>query len=205
MGCRNIPLALYWLISVNASAQKLSFIPDYLIGHRSLTYLHIINYHVNPRWKLNNLTLFDSEYNDNRNNIYFIRNSVSYHFSNKIAANVGIGIKNPGSFITLSGQYKYSKPEFILFYSIGVTYQNGFTLEQSLSAEFNLFQSESFQLYISALAIANLSIKEYQRGVQMIRLGLRRKSFSYGLALNMDQFNNRKALENAGIFIKYNL
>lgn len=205
MGYRHISLALYWLISVKLSAQKLSFIPDHLIGHRSFTYFHNINYQLSQRWKVNNLTLFDSELKENRNNIFFIRNTLSYNFSKNIAANFGIGIKNPGSFLTLSGQYKYFNPKFTFSYSLGVTFQSGFTLEQSLSFEFILFQSKSLQLYTSALAIANINTREYQRGLQMIRLGVRIKSLSWGLALNMDQFNNRSGLENAGIFFKYNI
>lgn len=175
-------------------------------GHRSLTYLHNINYRVNEKFRLNNLTLFDTEYREDMHNIFFIRNMLSYSPGGKLAFNAAAGVKNPGSFFTVSAQYTINRPTGFLAYSIGATYREGYTLEQSLAAEYAPYLAKDLQAYGSLLVIANITLKEYQRGLQFVRLGLKDKNASYGLALNLDQFNNNsKTLENAGIFFKYHL
>jgi len=205
MKSKHIWFVLIWFYSGKLIAQSLNYLPDMVIGNRSFTYLHNINYHFNDRVKINNLTLFDTEYKVNKSNIYFIRNTLSYNFSKNISLNTAFGIKNPGSFFTVSAQFRTQKPTYSYAYSLGATYQRGLTLEQAISLEVSPQLTENFRLYFNVLAIANLKYKEYQRGLQLIRLGLKEKKASYGLALNLDQFNNNiKTLENTGIFIKYN-
>lgn len=205
MKSKHIWVVLIWIYSGKLSAQPLNYLPDMVIGNRSFTYLHNIKYHFNDRVKINNLTLFDTEYKVNKSNIYFIRNTLSYNFSKNISLNTAFGIKNPGTFFTFSGQFRTQKPTYSFAYSLGTTYQRGLTLEQAMAFDFSPHLTEKLRLYFSFLAIANLKHKEYQRGIQLIRLGLKEKKASYGFALNLDQFNNNtKTLENTGIFIKYN-
>lgn len=205
MKSKHIWLVLIWFYSSKLIAQSLNYLPDMVIGNRSFTYLHNINYHFNDRVKINNLTLFDTEYKVNKSNIYFIRNTLSYNFSKNISLNTAFGIKNPGSFFTVSGQFRTQKPTYSFAYSLGTTYQSGLTLEQAMSFDFSPHLTEQLRLFFSFLAIANIKHKDYQRGIQLIRLGLKDKKASYGLALNLDQFNNNtKTLANTGIFIKYN-
>ncbi len=184
-------------------AQPLSYGPDVVAGHRSFTYLHNINYHFTDRLKVSNLTLFDTEYQEDKNNIFFVRNTLSYNFTSQLALNGAVGVKNPGSFLTLSAQYRKAAPTGSFSYSIGATYQKGITLEQALSIEYMPYLSHKVQAYVSLLAIANVNLEGYQRGLQFIRLGVKEKLIGYGLAVNLDQFDNsRKTLENAGLFIK---
>ncbi len=184
-------------------AQPLSYGPDVVGGHRSFTYLHNINYHFTDKLKVNNLTLFDTEYREDKNNIFFVRNTLSYNLTRQITLNGALGVKNPGSFLTVSAQYRKVTPTGSFGYSIGTTYQKGFTLEQALSFEYAPYLFRRIHAYISLLAIANITLEEYQRGLQFVRLGVKEKLVSYGLAINLDQFDNsRKTLENAGIFIK---
>ncbi len=114
-------------------------------------------------------------------------------------------MKNPGSFFSVSVQYKITRPTYLFSYSIGATYQKGYTLEQAVAAEYAPYLAKKLQAYCNLLLIANITLKEYQRGLQFLRVGLKEKNISYGLAINLDQFNNnRKTLENTGVFIKYN-
>ncbi len=201
---KHIAFVLLWFFSIKLTAQQLTYVPDIVIGHRSSTYLHNVNYQFNSKIRVNNLTLFDTEYKEYKNNIFFIRNTLSYNIPKKISLNAEKKKKNPGSFFTISAQYRMLKPTYSFAYSIGTTYQKGFTLEQSISIEYYPTLTENLQLYFNFLAIANVNLEEYQRGLQFIRLGLKEKKVSYGLFLNLDQFNNNiKTLENAGTFIKY--
>lgn len=185
--------------------QELFFEPEMLAGHRSLTHLHLVKYNFNNRVSVNNLTLFDTEYSTNSNNIFFIRNTISYNLRNGIIANTAIGVKNPGHFATVSLQYKYSIEQLSVSYSVGTTYQKGFTLEQSLITSYTPKISKNLKAYFNLLAIANINTKEYQRGLQQLRIGLINKSTKYGLGVNLDQFNNAtKTLFNIGLFIKHN-
>ncbi len=199
---------LLLFLSIKLNAQKINYSPEIVIGHRSYTYLHNINIPVNNKIKINNLTLFDTEYESFKgtsNNIFFLRNSISYNLSKSIAINAAAGIKNPGTFFSVFSQYRKSNQDFSFGYSIGFTYQKEFTLEQSLNFEYYPRITEEIRAYISLLAIANINLKEYQRGLQFFKIGIRLKKSGYGLFVNLDQFNNnKKNLENAGFFIKYN-
>ncbi|TZF93676.1 hypothetical protein FW781_18465 [Chryseobacterium panacisoli] len=191
--------------SLNLNAQKLSYTPDLVLGHRSYTYMHNVNYQLNERLKLNNLTLFDTEYTKDKENIFFIRNTLAYSFTKRLSANAAFGIKNPGAFFSAYLQYKIVQPGYSLAYSIGTTYQKGFSLEQSISFEYTPYLTGNLKGYFSVLAIGNLDDSGYPRGLQFIRLGVKQDKMMYGLASNFDQFNNgKKTLENIGAFIKYN-
>ncbi|KFF26562.1 hypothetical protein [Chryseobacterium vrystaatense] len=187
------------------TAQQLSYTPDIVLGHRSYTYMHNINYQLNDRLKINNLTLFDTEYTKDKNNIFFIRNTLSYSLHKRFNMNAAFGIKNPGAFFSMSAQYRITASSFSFSYSIGATYQKGYSLEQSVSFEYAPHLKENIKGYFSVLAIGNLDDSGYPRGLQFIRLGLKQDKIMYGIATNFDQFNNaEKTLENIGAFIKYN-
>ncbi|SMC39318.1 hypothetical protein [Chryseobacterium sp. YR221] len=192
-------------VSTQLNAQKLSYTPDLVLGHRSYTYMHNVNYQINERLKLNNLTLFDTEYTRDQDNIFFIRNTLAYSFTKKISLNGAFGVKNPGAFFSLYAQYRMVQPSYSFSYSIGATYQKGFSLEQSISFEYTPQLRENLKGYFSVLAIGNLDNTGYPRGLQFIRLGVKQDKMMYGIASNFDQFNNsKKTLENIGAFVKYN-
>ncbi|MGG7550016.1 hypothetical protein ACQ7CX_05260 [Chryseobacterium arthrosphaerae] len=191
--------------ALGLNAQKLSYTPDLVLGNRSYTYMHTINYQLNDRLKLSNLTLFDTEYTRDRENIFFIRNTFAYNLSKKLSVNAAFGMKNPGAFFSAYVQYKITRSTYSLSYAIGTTYQKGFSLEQSVSLEYTPYLKESLQGYFSILAIGNIDNSGYPRGLQLIRLGVKQNKMMYGVATNFDQFNNgKKTLENIGAFVKYN-
>lgn len=205
MKARFIAITALASVSLNLNAQKLNYTPDLVAGHRSYTYMHNVNYYFNDRLKLNNLTLFDTEYTRDKENIFFIRNTLAYHLTKKISINAALGMKNPGAFFSAYIQYRIAKPIYTLSYSIGTTYQKGFSLEQSVSFEYMPHLKENLQGYFSVLAIGNLDGSGYPRGLQFIRLGIKQDKMMYGIASNFDQFNNgKKTLENIGAFVKYN-
>lgn len=205
MKAKIIAITALALFSLPLNAQKLNYTPDLVLGHRSYTYMHNINYYFNDRLKLNNLTLFDTEYTKDKENIFFIRNTLTYNLSKRFSINAALGMKNPGAFFSAYVQYRISKPLYSFSYSIGATYQKGFSLEQSVSVEFTPYLKENLQGYLSVLAIGNIDNSGYPRGLQFIRLGVKEDKIMYGIASNFDQFNNaKKTLENIGVFVKYN-
>ena len=186
-------------------SQELSFTPDVVFGNRSMTYKHLLIYHLDSKLSLDNLTLFDTEYEGDTNTIYFIRNNVSYKLSEKTRVNTSVGIKNPGAFGSLSLSFFSRTPHFSANYTAGGTYQDGVSFEQSLVISYYPNLGRNHQAYINILATGNLSSKGYIRGLQQFKLGIRKEKLITGLALNLDQFNNsRKKLKNTGIFFKYN-
>ncbi|TLX25365.1 hypothetical protein FE904_12165 [Chryseobacterium indologenes] len=205
MKAKFIAITALAAVSSGLSAQKISYTPDIVVGHRSYTYLHHINYQLNDRLKLNNLTLFDTEYTKDKENIFFIRNTLAYNLSKRFIVNAAFGMKNPGAFFSAYLQYKITHPTYSFSYSVGTTYQKEFSLEQSVSFEYTPYLKENLQGYFSVLAIGNLDHSGYPRGLQFVRLGIKQDKMMYGLASNFDQFNNgKKTLENIGAFVKYN-
>lgn len=192
--------------TTKSNAQSVSFSPEKVLGNRSTAYQHFISYSFDETWSINNVTLFDTEYNTDKNNIFFIRNMLSYKLNQQIKVNAAFGIKNPGAFATLNAQYQYTTTNFKLSYSIGNTYQNGFTLEQNLILNYTPTLSKNFKGYINLFAVVNTNLKQLDRGIQQLRIGIKKERLIIGLALNLDQFTKgKKTLENFGAFIKYNI
>ncbi len=189
-----------------ASAQSISYSPQILIGHRSTAYLHIIDYKINSKFSFNNLTYTDSEFNSDKNTIFFIRNTGSYALTKRLFLNLAVGVKNPGKFATTSLQYLYIKNNFFTGYSVGTTLQNTFTLEQSLSFRYSHLIKNQLKAYYSLLIIFNTANHQLDRGIQQVRVGINQKQSTYGLGANYDQFNNTsRTLFNVGIFFSHNI
>lgn len=191
--------------SLTSNAQSVSFSPEIVIGNRSVGYQHFAGYKFNNSWSINNVSLFDTEYTNDKNNIFFIRNMLSYNLNKHFKANAAIGIKNPGVFATLTSQYQYISSSFKLNYAIGSTYQDGFTLEQTLILNYTPMLSKTIEGYINLFAVVNTNLKVLDRGIQQLRIGIKKEKLTTGIAANLDQFNKaEKTLENFGVFIKYN-
>ncbi|GGK34251.1 hypothetical protein GCM10007962_30870 [Yeosuana aromativorans] len=203
---RYLNLTVFIIFETLASnAQSVNFYPEMVLGNRSTSYQHVIGFKINDTWSLNNVSLFDTEYTNDRNNIFFIRNTLSYKLNNHFKANAAFGVKNPGAFATLTSQYQYTVPEFKLSYAIGSTYQNGFTLEQTLSMNYTPSLTKNIQAYVNLFVVVNTNLKVLDRGIQQLRIGVKKKQLITGIALNLDQFiKAEKTLENFGLFIKYN-
>lgn len=192
-------LFLITLFNIKAFAYN----PEILVGNRSIFYQHAISTSLHSKFKFNNITQFDNEYFNNRNNIYFIRNSISYPIFKNFSINAALGLKNPGSFSTLFINYNLSKNNFILNYSIGFTLQKKYSYEQMFIIEKNIPINKNIAIHTKFQALTNITQTEYLRGFQHFRIGLKHHSFNYGLASNFDQFNNNKrTLQNYGIYIK---
>ncbi|OWW24470.1 hypothetical protein B4Q04_14225 [Zobellia sp. OII3] len=198
-------LILIYMTVLSAAGQELNFSPDLVLGNRSVAYKHLIKYSISPKLSLDNLTLFDTEYEEDTNNIYFVRNNISYQFNQKIKLNTAIGIKNPGAFCTISLGFSSKTTNFSFAYTAGSTYQKGFSFEQSLVLSYTPNLGRNHSGYINLLATANINSNGYIRGLQQLKIGIRKEQLITGLAVNLDQFNNaRKKLQNMGVFLKYN-
>lgn len=203
---RLINLLVYIIFGTLVSnAQSANFSPELVIGNRSIAYQQFIGYSFNDTWSINNVTLFDSEYNNNKNNIFFIRNMLSYRLNDHFRTNVAFGIKNPGTFASLTSQIQFEKSNFSMSYAIGTTYQDGFTLEQTLQLKYTPNLNKNIQVYINLFVVINTNLKVLDRGIQQLRFGIKKDKLITGIAVNLDQFTKaEKTLENFGLFIKYN-
>lgn len=191
--------------SSSLAAQSISFSPEMFVGNRSIGYQHIIGYSFNNLWSINNIALFDAEYYDDKNNIFFHRNMLSYSLNKHFKANVAVGVKNPGAFATLNSQYQYVSSSLKLSYALGSTYQNGFTLEQTLVMNYSPSLTKNIQAYINLFVVVNTNLKVLDRGIQQLRIGIKKENLITGIAVSFDQFTKaEKKLENFGIFLKYN-
>lgn len=186
-------------------AQELSYSPEFVIGNRSVSFQHFVNVSFSENWSINNLVLIDSEYENDENNIFFIRNSLGYKLSDLIQLNGGVGLKNPGAFMTGNVQFSLKNNSLNINYSVGSTYQEGFTLEQNLFLKYTPIISGSFRPFLKLFIVMNTNFKSIDRSLQQFRLGIEKDLVSFGFATNLDQFNNgSKTLENFGVFVKYN-
>jgi hypothetical protein len=203
---RFISLSITLIFTALASnAQSVSFSPEMVLGHRSLSYQHFVSYSFDEKWSVNNVSSFDTEYNNETNNIFFIRNTLSYSFNKRFKINAAIGIKNPGAFASIASEYNYMVPNFKVSYAIGSIYQNGFTLAQTLILNYAPTLSKSIQGYLNIFLSASTDLKILSRGIQQFRIGIKKGKLMTGIAVNLDQFAKAETtLMNNGFFIKYN-
>lgn len=201
---RLISLSITLIFATLASnAQSSGFSPEMVIGHRSLSYQHFVSHRFNNKWSVNNISQFDTEYDNETNNIFFIRNMLSYSVSKHFKVSVAIGVKNPGAFVTIAYQYQYKAPSFRLSYAIGSSYQKSFTFDQTLIVNYTPNLSKNIKAYVNLFAVVNTNLKIFDRGIQQLRIGVKKEKLITGIAFNMDQFTKaEKTLNNYGIFIK---
>ncbi|WP_255493682.1 hypothetical protein [Myroides sp. WP-1] len=199
-------MVLFGLLPLVVFGQKTTFTPDMMVGNRSYGYTHTISHQLSDKITLQNLVLFDSEYQDDNHNIFFIRNTVAYKLPKNFILNAGFGVKNPGKFASVYLQYQWKKKDFQMVYGIGTTYQKGFTLEQSLLVEYTPQLTEQWRGLFRLSAVGNVNRHEYTRGFQHIRIGVKKDNLAIGLAANLEQFNmSWDHFENYGVFVKVNL
>ncbi|MGW9684854.1 hypothetical protein [Flagellimonas sp. 2504JD1-5] len=203
---RTILLIQFTILSIFSSfSQDTKFTPEVTFGNRAVSYQHLMDYSLSENWSVNNVTLFDTEYGNEDNNIFFVRNTLSYSLSQSFKTNIAFGVKNPGGFLTGTAQYSLNTPSFKATYVVGSTYQNGFTLEQSLSFQYTRPINEGTEFFTSLFTVFNTDLKYLDRGIQQIRVGIKKAGFQAGLAFNLDQFKKaEKTLENFGFALKYN-
>lgn len=195
---------IYLGCSANQSyGQGVLFQPEVLVGNRSAMFQHHLDIPVKRNISFSNYLLIDSEYNRDENQIYFVRNMLSFKNSEKWRSNIAFGVKNPGIFSTVSWTYKRLDSEKVLIYTVGVTLQKTLSLEQSLVIKRNLIEFENYIYQFQLLVVANFDFNGYSRGLQQFRFALQNENFEFGVGINLDQFNNSTTvLENYGVFIK---
>lgn len=198
-------IAFFLLLVQAVRSQSIQYTSEGMVGNRSYFYTHTISYQISEKVKLQNLVVFDTEYKGDSHNIFFIRNTIAYQFAPNFTFNTAIGMKNPGKFATGSVQYTVTKNDLLFSYSVGATYQRGWTLEQSLLVEYTPKINEEYSALIRLSAVGNVNTEECTRGFQQIRLGVKKNKVSFGIAINLDQFNTSwDHLENYGVFGKFN-
>lgn len=191
------------IIHATASAQHLAYAPEAMVGQRAFSWQHSIQTPLNSRWQFSNVVLYDHIYT-HEPNIYFIKNSITYQLNNSLRIEAGCGIKNPGAFGSLLLQYHYHQNNISFSYGIGPGIQNGILLEQALRAHFSPPISSTTNAILSFFASINIANNRLDRGLQQLRIGIKKQQISGGLALNIDQFNNHNgSFFNTGIFLKH--
>ncbi|UII31106.1 hypothetical protein LVD17_22705 [Fulvivirga ulvae] len=191
------------LILARAVQAQTAFSPETIAGHRSFTYNHNLTLSLTEKIGLTNISWFDADYRNSANHIYFIRSGLSYRLEEAWRFDAGVGMKNPGSFATVSLGYQRFREVFSFSCTAGATYQAGWTMEPVLWAAWTPKLSSAQHLYLSLFVTGNIDKEAVQRGIQQVRLGLTQGQISYGLAANFDQFNDfTNTLYNLGFFLK---
>ncbi|WP_255492462.1 hypothetical protein [Myroides sp. NP-2] len=198
-------IVLLGMLTFPVLGQSTTYTPDVMLGHRSFAYTHTISHRLSDDLSIQNLVLFDSEYEKDTHNIFFVRNTIAYKLPKNFVLNAGFGVKNPGKFASVYLQYQVKRKNFIGVYGIGTTYQKGFTLEQSLLLEYTPKLTQEWEGFFRLSAVGNVNRHEYTRGFQHIRIGAKKDKVALGLAANFEQFNmSWDHLENYGVFVKVN-
>lgn len=186
-----------------ANAQQLSYQPEMVLGHRSYTYQHNVFLPISKSWTFSNLVYFDTEHLNNDRNIYSIRNTISYTISKSFQFNTAVGLKNPGTFSTISLQYNYHNKRLFFLTNLGWYYQNGSAVEHFILAQYSIPLTSKTDLYFRGQSTLDINRDGILRGVQQLRIGVDNGDFGVGLAGGFDQWNNAEtSITNFGVYIK---
>jgi hypothetical protein len=181
---------------------KLHFSPENFLGYRSNNYQHIISAKIFEKLSLSNFTYLDSDFNT-KENLYNIRNTISYTLLSNWSTYLAFGLKNPGLYTTASAQYGKNNSTFSYLLRTGATYQKSWTSESITTILYTPKISNNLTAFFKTTFSLNIDRMGITRGIQQFRLGIKNKQLIYGLASNFDQFNyNKKTLTNLGLFLR---
>lgn len=200
---RLVLIALCLILFNQAMAQSQRFSLETVSGNRSIGQQHLFGYR-NAKWEFQHFSLIDFEYAQKRNAIYFVRSSALYKIVDGLYLQAGIGLKNPGSFHSLLGQYRHQSKRSKLSLSSGFTWQQGRSWENSLSFELHGPSLQGWQTFTRIFLLTNLQEQQLIRGIAQFRLGLTKGNHALGLAFNLDRFSEGRELRNTGLFYKIN-
>lgn len=179
---------------------ELRFSPENFMGNRSNNYQHIIGAKISDKIWFSNFAYLDSDY-DTKENLYNIRNSISYNLVNNWSSNLAFGLKNPGVYTTASVQSGKKYTTFSYLLRTGATYQKSWTSESFATMLYAPKISNKINVFLKASFSFGANSKGITRGIQQFRVGIKNKQLIYGWASNFDQFNyNQRTLTNHGLF-----
>src|SRR5690606_14516054 len=101
-----------------------------------------------------------------------IRNTISYNISKYFQLNTVLGLKNPGTFSTISLQYNYQRKRLIFSSNLGWYYQNGSAIETFMLTQYTLPLTSNTDLYFRAQSTSDINTEGILRGVQQVRIGI---------------------------------
>ncbi|WP_319480242.1 hypothetical protein [uncultured Draconibacterium sp.] len=198
-----IIFAILHSISVLAGGEsQLRFSPENFVGNRSNNYQHIVGVKISGKLRFSNFAYLDSDYST-KENLYNIRNTISYDLVKSWSSNLAFGLKNPGLYTTASLQHGKKYNAFSYLLRTGATYQKSWTSESFATVLYAPEISNNITAFLKASFSFSANSKGITRGIQQLRLGIKNKQLVYGWASNFDQFNyNQRALTNHGLFLR---
>ncbi|RIJ47435.1 hypothetical protein D1614_15105 [Maribellus luteus] len=195
------------LQSISASAggeSQLQFSQENFVGNRSNNYQHIIGAKISEKLWFSSFAYLDSDYST-KENLYNIRNTISYDLVKSWSSILAFGFKNPGLYTTGSLQLGKKYNAFSYLLQTGATYQKSWTSESFATALYAPKITNNLTAFFKATLSLNMNSKGITRALQQFRAGIKNKQLVYGWASNFDQFNyNKKTLTNHGLFLRIN-
>ncbi len=199
-----IILFFFHFFSVYANAQQPPLPVELFGGNRAMYYQHVINKNLfNNKFNFFNVTSFEAEHDNKENNLFVVSSLFSYNLGKGLSVGIGGEIQRSGTFAIVGAQYAYTTKNILLvvFPSMNINGDKEYTY-------FTLFEykpklSEKLKGYFRTQFLVTTNFNTYNRGYQQFRLGLQIENIQFGLAANLDQFdNNEVTTSNYGLFVR---
>lgn len=189
---------------LDSSAQQPPLPVELFGGNRAMYYQHVINKNLfNDKFNFFNVTSFEAEHDSNENNLFVVSSLFSYNLGKGFSIGIGGEIQRPGTFAIVGAQYAYVSETILLvvFPSMNINGDKEYT-------HFTLFEykpklSDKLKGYFRSQFLVITDFDNYNRGYQQLRLGLQIDNIQFGLATNLDQFDNSNiTTSNYGLFVR---
>jgi hypothetical protein len=193
------------LNAINAFGQ-VHYEPEFLIGSRAIHYIHYSTLSLQKNWQVDNINIYHWDLHRPENNIYFIRTSLNKKIKSVFSFNVGLGIKNTGSFCATSLQIKKQIKNISFNINSGLCIQEAIQFEHSIRVTYQQAINSKHRIYPTLLSSIDHKASRIDRSFQYFRIGINTSTNIKGLALNANQFNSaQKRFLNLGTYIKLKL
>jgi hypothetical protein len=202
-----ITLILFTIVN-SIHAQKIPV--EVFAGHQAINTQLILNKKFAENSKMGFFSIVNINMPYDKENKIFRYHTIQANVYGNINKNIrlfGGGFTNPmdyGGIVGVQGVFPF-KNNFLLIH-------NGHYLVQKYASQLMiLFEhrsnlNEKTKVYGRIQVMGETDFKEFKRGFQMLRLGIDKNNFQYGLAATFDQFGNQPIMyQNFGFFIRTEL
>jgi hypothetical protein len=180
-------------------------------GNNRFGLQYLMNRHFAPESKFSflSVTSFESNYNNDINDLDFINNSqVGYEIYKGFGLAGGLSVNRVSGLTPIVGlEYVFANKEILLVITPTYHFSKSNNVEGLALIEYKPKLTEKTKLYSRFQTLYNHNSDEnhHERSYMQFRLGFGMGKYQFGLATNLDYYGPLKVLkDNYGLFLRHN-
>lgn len=202
-------IALFTIIFLYKCAQAQHFTIEAMVGNRNYYYAHSLNqpFEGNKRFSFSHTSSLHSLYVEKQKNELMSQTYISYTLTRHFRLATGtFYASKPGISASLALQSSFQIQYLRALIVPRIDLKHGGSYELMALLDYDVPMTENLLLHIRTQVMGNYTQNIHNRSFQNVRIGLKRKHCTFGLALNVDERGAEKQQQcNWGVFFRYDL